>query len=238
MSAQTKLLFGRLDSDYTRRPFAVNIDAQNAMPIAVYLQLVQLTSLDLPITQDEFVRMWKTLLLKRCQDVFEMERSMRPDHFIRLNRNIAVPAPLADLLFAIGSHHCPADGVIYEMIPPDRPAAPPNFWTTDAAIVANWQLACNRMQHLFTMKEYPAMTDFKERPIMLTSRIVIDDDYARIVAHRNTPTPADAMLRLIHDELFVAPLPGEDGHLRMCDILHIAQLRGEYLRSYCKASNA
>lgn len=57
---------------------------------------------DLPITGENFIRMWKTLILKRVQDVYEKEKHVRSDHYVRLDRSILTPAPLTDLLYALG----------------------------------------------------------------------------------------------------------------------------------------
>lgn len=104
--------FGRLDSDYTIVDHAVNINGQDTLPGMTYDQQSELTTIDLPIDRLMFIRVWKTLILKRLQDVFEQEKRVRAQHFVRLARNQLLPAPLADLLYALGSFHSPATGVL------------------------------------------------------------------------------------------------------------------------------
>lgn len=163
--------FGRLDSDYTVVDHAVDINGQDTLPGMVYDQMSQLTTIDLPIDRPGFIRVWKTLILKRLQDVFEQEKRVRAQHFVRLARNQLLPAPLADLLHSLGSFHSPATGVIHHMTPPAQAAAPENWWNVDNVLFVNWLLSINRMKHLFAMKEFPMINDYETRPIMLTGII-------------------------------------------------------------------
>lgn len=170
-SALDLLNFGRLDSDYTVVDHAVDINGQDTFPGMVYDQMSQLTTIDLPIDRPGFIRVWKTLILKRLQDVFEQEKRVRAQHFVRLARNQLLPAPLADLLHSLGSFHSPATGVIHHMTPPAQAAAPENWWNVDNVLFVNWLLSINRMKHLFAMKEFPMVNDYETRPIMLTGII-------------------------------------------------------------------
>jgi len=81
----------------------VNVDAQVSVAQATNQQLEQLSAIALPMDEVSFVRMWRTLNRKRVQDVFELEKHRRAEHFIRVMPNFPVPAPLADLL----THPCP-----------------------------------------------------------------------------------------------------------------------------------
>ena len=80
----------------------------------------------LPITLKQFIRMWRTLILKRVQDVIEKQLLARPDHFVRLSRNIMLPAPCADLLYSLRQFHSNANGLIYNISQPAR-ADPPQI---------------------------------------------------------------------------------------------------------------
>ncbi|KAL1447175.1 hypothetical protein WDU94_015608, partial [Cyamophila willieti] len=73
---------------------------QVLLPTAVYRQL---TTVELDINEDNFIRMWKTLLLKRAQDVHERAKHVRPANHIRLSSQIICPAPLADLAYSFES---------------------------------------------------------------------------------------------------------------------------------------
>lgn len=229
--------FGRLDKDYFIRDIRVDIDNQETLATATYHALEQQTQMDLPINLENFIRMWKTLILKRVQDVYENEKCQRAENFVRLIRNITMPAPLADLLYSLGACLDPTSGVLYHITPPARPAQPQPWWNVDPAILANWILTMNRMQHLFTMKEFPSIREYDGRPLMLTA---IQDrlDGTRIVkAFSNQPTPADGFIRFVNDELFENGIAYNDCHLRLTDPLDLVGFRFDYLRDYCIHSN-
>lgn len=237
LSSSETLSFGRLDSDYFIVDVVVNVEAQETLATATYQQMLQLTSLDFPITQQNFVRMWKTIILKRVHDVYEMEKHRRADHYLRLNRNLMLPAPLADLLYSLGQWYNDVEGIMYHMVPPTRAADPEPWWTLDNAIFSAWNQTVNRMQHLFQMKEYPSLSDFDARPIYGCSKL-IDGQMQSIVARWNKPKPADAFIRFVNDELFAAPIPPDQCHLRMTDRMFTTSIVGEYLRRYCLSSNS
>ncbi|KAF6198239.1 hypothetical protein GE061_007986 [Apolygus lucorum] len=113
--------FGRMDRNYTVLDYVVIIDNQNAVATATFYQLVQLAVVDLPLLLEDFIRMWKTLILRRVHDVYEMEKKRRPDHFVRLARNIQVPAPLGDFLYSLGQLRSPVDGATHDIIPSSSP---------------------------------------------------------------------------------------------------------------------
>lgn len=226
-------IFGRLDSDFRILDHVFQVGLQVTLPTAVWQQIHQLTVVDLPITEDNFIRMWKTLLLKRVQDVFEQEKHHRADHFIRITRNMVVPAPLADLLYAIGSYYDPNEGVRHHIIPPARPAEPEPWWTIDNAILGQWDLCINRMQDAFVMKEFPSPSNYEGRPLFQTS---IDDtaDGRAIRARYRGPTPADAYLRAVNDELFADPYPIADCAFSIVEPTNRVHIIHEYLRKYVR----
>lgn len=74
-------------------------------------------------TQAQFVRMSRTLLLKRVQDVMEEQNFTRPENFVKLSRSIEVPAPIGDFLAAIGTYTSSVNGITYHIQVVDKPAA-------------------------------------------------------------------------------------------------------------------
>jgi len=228
--------FGRLDRDYFIRDVHVNIDGQENLARATYNQMEQLTQMDLPIAEDDFVRVWKTLILKRIQDIFETEKCVRADHFVRITRSILLPAPLADLLYSLGMFLDTTSGITYHVIPPNRPAQPQPWWTVDAALLAQWITTTHRMSHLFTMKEYPSIRDTEGRPLVLTA-IQDANGFRSVKAISNQPTPADGLIRFVNDELFQDGVVFNDCHLRMTEPMLIAHVRFDYLRDYCIGNN-
>lgn len=164
LTGRNLMTFGRLDSDYAIQDRVVQIANQNTLSGLVYDQLEQLVNVNLPITRDEFIRVYKTLLLKRVQDVYEKEKLVRPDHYVRIARNIQLPAPLAETLSAIGSFHSAADGMIYHAVQPARAANPENWWAVDNDLILNWSKAIGRLSHQYVMSEFPSFTDYADRP--------------------------------------------------------------------------
>jgi hypothetical protein len=227
-----------MDSDYHVQDVTLSIANQNMLSGATYDQIQQLITVDLPITRDNFIRVWKTLILKRCQDVFEQEKHHRADHFIRINRNILVPAPLSDLLYMIGQHHSNVTGVIYDSVPPAHAANPPPWWAVDNDLVQQWCLMVNRLKTNYLMREFPSMTDYTNKPLMLTS-LHDNEDLRSIKAFTNEPKPADALIRFVNDPLY-DPVPHayDACHLRMTEQLALTTIRYCYVGAYVINSNS
>lgn len=149
LTASRLTSLGRADSDYHVQDVVMSIDGQDTLPTSVYLQLAQLVNVDLDITQENFIRMWKTIILKRSQDVYEKEKHTRPNHYVRLSPLLLVPAPLGDLLYSIGQYHNVNEGVVYDTSPLAQAAATENWWTVDAEILAQWIRTMSRMSKLY-----------------------------------------------------------------------------------------
>jgi hypothetical protein len=159
-----------------------------------------LTTIELNITEAQFIQMTKTLILKRVQDVFKSAKSHRPDNCIRINRNIIVPAPIADLLHSLG-HFTSTSGKHHHLIPPPRPVAVLAWANVDNEILELWIRDMGRLSPLYTMKDYPSFQQCDSRPLMLT---FIQDTGVERQVRAFTPEPqkTDAYIRLINDDLF------------------------------------
>lgn len=233
LRSEHSLSFGRLDSDYQRLSRVLNIAAQDLLPTAVYNQLIQLTSVDPPLTRATFTRMWRTLILKRVQDVIEKQRLQRPEHFVRLARNIMLPAPLADLLYSIGSFHSRTNGLIYTTSQPSRADPAPNWWTVDSQIVAHWQTMMGRFSSSYIMREFPSPSDWENKPLLLTSISDTADTQLRAVrAYTNEVTMNDAFIRFVNDDLYGQEITYQNCHLRIIDGLDRNTIIYDYTRSY------
>lgn len=145
----------RTDADYIFVDQPLDVADQTNLPTATYNQLVALRVVDLPLTQAEFTRVWRTLLLKRTQDIYEKCHSTRPDHYIRVTQQTLVPGPLSDLLYHLGSEYNTNRGVWYVTTPPDRAAQPPDWWTVDAAIFSRCNLTMASLARQYVMRELP-----------------------------------------------------------------------------------
>lgn len=232
------LTLGRQGSDFTRVECVVNVDGQTLLPELVHDQMSQLINVDLEINKADFTRLWKSLLLKRCQDVYEKERFRRATNFIRVGHQIPVPAPLADLTFALGSYFCPANGITYDVVPPVKGNDPPNWWEIDLPMLNRWNRTCARMKDLYHMREFPTMTDWNDKPLSLC--VVTDDDTPlRTVKSPVTgATPTDSLIALVNNQLFnpqVAAL--NNCHISLVESVNYEIVAGEYVASYVTGSN-
>lgn len=218
---------------YTREDAQINIAAQTDLLVSIYNQLVQLTAVDPPINQDDFVRMCRTLILKRVQDTLESSRGIRADHFIRISRSTIVPAPLGDLLYAIGSYSSKATGRMIDMTPPAREAVVPNWWALDNDIFANYSLFCARMSNKYRFYEFPKPQDFLGRSICLTT-IADANGLREIRALTNEVTTSDVLIRTVNNDLFTANdwLVYNNCRLVITQARHITSVRMNYIRSY------
>lgn len=225
--------FGRMDCLWTPVQHTMSIANQDTLSGYVHDQLQQISSTALEINRENFIRMWKTLILKRTQDIFESQRKVRPDNFIRLSRTIMMPAPLADLLYSLGSFFSTETGFYHQIIPPTRPAAPPGWWTVDAAILDQWELMINRMQGHYVMKEYPSQRETIGRPITLVIKR-FTEPLTQVRAFTNEPKLSDAFIALCNNTLFAeqADFPIGDAALNMTPPLLASTIRGKYVASY------
>ncbi len=72
-----KLMLGRMDSRFILQDLTLNIDAQNTLTGQTYM-ILELVSVQLPITRVNFIRIWKTLLLRQVQNIYYREKGVRP----------------------------------------------------------------------------------------------------------------------------------------------------------------
>lgn len=236
-----RLTFGLLDSTYQNQQLIVDINNQTTVFEATYQQLYQLTTLEPPITQDQFVRMCRTLLLKRVQDIYEKSTRTRAPNYVQIDRRIHVPAPIGDLLNVLGKYHSTRDGVIYVSTPPERPAAAPeNWWAIDNDILARYCLFIGRMYNVYTMYEFPMPTDFDNRPICRTSINNHPDDYRSVRSCDSGTSPNDGFLRFLNDDLFAVNdlINYETASLLLVSQKHRPTVLRVYVQSYITGSNA
>lgn len=227
--------FLRQDSDYHIINVIVDIDAQDTLSGLVYDHLTTLHPVDLPLNRDGFIRMWKSLILKRVQDIIEKQRLSRPQHFIRLSRNVTLPAPLADLLYTLGQFHSPAKGIKYDITQPPRPAVPEQWWNIDDALLPQWITTMGLLADKYIMREYPSQSEYSNRPITLTMLMDNEDGTIRSVKSATNETSLnDAFIHFVNDPLFL-PIQGmayARCHLKVVDSLHLLTIRRQYVRGY------
>lgn len=230
--------FNRMDRDQRFVQHTVNIDAQNTLSGETYDQLQRIATTTLPITRDNFIRMWKTLFLKRTQDVYEQQYDTRPDHYVRVSRSITGPATLMDILHSIGQYFSPATGRLHFIEQPARAAQPENWWTVEATVLRDWTATIRYMEKSYVMKEYPSQRETEARPIVLTYRLDVGA-LMQIKALTNEPRLSDAYLRMVNDDLFAqhARFTVANCALNMTAPLRPTTIRGQYIAGYVTRYN-
>lgn len=169
------------------------------------------------LTQAEFVRMSRTLLLKRVQDIMEEQNFQRPDNYVRLSRSIMLPAPVGDFLSALGTFNSSTLGVRYTLTVPDRPAQnPPAWWAVDGPTLRHYQSFCEELSGRYVMRAFPRQSDFQGLPLALVYP-ELAGQYGRIKANTNEPKLSDGFLRLVNDDTTFENMPFvfNDCHLNM-----------------------
>lgn len=229
-------LFGRLDTDNHVRNHIVQIANQDFLPHATWRQLHQLTNNNLPINEVDFVRMWKTIIFKRVLDVYEKQKKHKvSDQFSNSwHLRLGVPAPLGDLLYSLGSYFDEVEGVCHGIIPPPVPAELEPWRTFDNDILLNWLTMINQVSSKFLIKEYPPTSQYKGSALILCT---IQDDIVHgtrcIKGRFKGPTPLDAYVRFLNDELFHDPYAPSDCPYMMTEPLNRTAVTCGYLGKYC-----
>lgn len=232
---ELKLQFGRLNS--TKRRIETNIDpgAFSRVFIAEYRALVHtLGGLIAPvITEDEYVRMSRTLVLKRLQDVYEYQTGLKSPDALRMARALVVPMPTAELLYSFGPYFCDVNGRQYNLsYPPAPPQAPPNWYTLDPTILSNYRLLMDQVKNRYMTTSFPKMSDVTGQPTMFTVGLEVNG-LKTIRASINVPTPADAFLRFVHEEYYTNVVPVFNNcDLVMTETLFVEDVISAYVRSY------
>lgn len=233
-----KYKIGVLDSDMTTIEHVINLDKHETVALATFEQIHQLCSVLLPMKSDEFVRVWKTLVLLRTFDSYEhatgCDLASRPE----CDTNVLVPAPLHDLLKALGRFESDS-GLIHDVSPGKPPEELPDYWTYDAKLMNLWSLTMGRIRLIYDVREYPVPTDYFGLPLQLVK--LKDTDKKRTVkSWSHETTPECTILTVIHEELFGAHeyITFDNCALTLCVAVRREQLVAEYVGSYTLGSNS
>lgn len=204
----------------------VSIDNQNSLAKATWQFWSATYQRELPIGEDAFVRMWKTLILRHLQDIFERWSPCTADSPVPIYGTMPVPTPLADLLNALGIYEDRSTGMRHRVAAPTPPEelAPDSWWKLDGQVVRDWVLTNTAMQQfslgLVQQHEFgQGQAKFIDRPLMLTAR-QCDDEVGTVTikARAAGPRPEDALVRANSDELFENPYPVEECSIVMCSV--------------------
>jgi len=215
------------------RTIIVNPDKLDDFVNAVYKQLEQLCNNALPLTQAQYLRMIKTFILKRVQDVHEKCINERADNYVRFYRNIILPKPVYDLAVSLGRGFNIHDGYHYFMTPCAKPSkGAPDYWTIDEDILAEYQRFSRRMSPMYQHVEFPSSSDYDGRAIGCTRIETVD---GRVIVRSSTPaaTPFDGLVRVMNpDDFFTGELPQLNRcNYRITDEILLSSVRNAFVGS-------
>lgn len=230
------LNFGTLDTDYFTQDVTVRVGEQQSMPLHVFAQLHELTTGNLPLTLQSFRRMWKTLLLKRVQDIMEMQSNVRPEHHVNMSREILIPAPLHDLLTSLGTFKSKRLGITYNLVQPVYPNRDaPDWWEVHNATLRSWTNLMHRMKHAYTMHLFPDPDITTGTPLPHVTILDNADHTLRSVrCFTDEPSPSDSLIRFCNDDLFdpFDAVTYEDSHLNVVQLKDLNSVQTAYAASY------
>lgn len=227
-----RMMYGRQDSDYQVVEHTVQISNQNTIPGLLYNHLNTLKRQPLPLTRGEFTQMWMTLILKRVQDVYEKEKLERHTDYVRIDRGILLPGPLADLLHSLGQFTS-KNGQVHQIMPPAKAAAPPAWWKVSSEIVSSWNKTCLQLKDVYTFKEFPSPSVYECSPLMLLKRLDRNGK-VHVKSFEDSAQMTDALQVITHDDLFTAHAYITFDHCHLCFgfPVEVATMRKDYIRSY------
>ena len=232
------LNFGRLDSDHHIHNVTINIGALTRVFDSTFDVLEDLSVANVPIARNDFIRMCRTLVLKRAMDVQDQEKGVRPPHFLRLPSKFLVPRPVADLLYSLGQHKSPANGVVYDILAPAQLGIPQPWYAVDPQIVADFTTWIHRNQKYYQMCEIPPRTQKEGTPLVLTNSNEAGGEN-QVKAGVNNPQISDALLRCVHENAMFQnpPFAYANCHLQMTERLDMAYVLTTYVNSYNLGNN-
>lgn len=201
--SELQMDFGRLDSTMIPQYLTVSIGNQDTVSTTTFDQLHQLTTVDAPLTRNEFIRVWKSIILRRVQDVIEQDSGVRSEDYIRISRATRVPGPLFDILNCLGTYQSSVRGTPISIALPARPAVLPDWYNLDPRLLRDYTAYIARMEPKYKMFSFPPANDYTGRTITLTT-LHDHDNLRNIRAYTSEATPDDALIRLAHDNIFTA----------------------------------
>ncbi|KAL7303404.1 hypothetical protein TKK_0004589 [Trichogramma kaykai] len=239
-NALRKKQFCALHSDGYSSGHRLDIAGQSSLPKAVYEQLYALNEcVDYSMTLAEFTMMWRTLLLKRAQDVQEKSTKVRVGvKKVGIDSSILVPAPLHDLLASLGEFSSPSLGcTYYTSAPIGTSTGQPNWnWlTVNAEVLQNWCRVMASMKHQYAMREFPEAEDYRGKSIILTQRSPHNGSIGQtsVRSYTNELRPEDGFVHLVNDSLYATP-PTQlhNCHFTVISRVYEASIRADYVGSY------
>lgn len=239
LSANPEIMrtMGRMDSDMT--PASITVDPAHfeRVPTQVFRQLEQLHPIGaLPITLNQFLRVSRSLMLRRLQDIVEGTTYSRVPNAIPLNRSIMIPQAVGDLIYALGNYYVEATGTPIQLQSVAIPAAnAPNWTTLDGATLQAWCQTTAIMQRHYMMVEFPRPSNIlgAPLPLMITHTA---NHMVRVKSRYTGPQLSDALLRAVNEEEIFAGMGYNFHNCRfiMTQQMHVETLVSRYVASYVR----
>ncbi len=190
-----------------------------------------------PITQANFLRVCRTIVHKRLQDIVTFQSKIRPQNEIKIQRSFLVPQPIGELLYALGPYDCAATGMRYELSPMNRPAAEaevPPYMIIDANIWRSYLDFIAMTEERFMYVRFPKEADMAGQPLMLTTKEV-EGNLERVQGALTEVQPSNAYLRFVHEEFFTdPPFTTQTCEFYLTEQLYVDSVVEPYVNSYLK----
>lgn len=233
-SPELKLQFGRMMTRRRVVTLHINPGAITRVVNRTYQSMVRTLGgvMDAPITQVNFLRITRTLMLKRVQDIVEASTGVRPDQPIRIARTMPLPQPIGELFYAIGTYYCQWNGIKYE-ITSSAPLVPPEDWRTlEPAQLANYRNFMEMTVDRYRQCPFPKLTDVIGQPLMMCVKDEVNNQ-CQIKSPGPIPTPADAFIKFVNEEFITdMPFAGNNCEYILTDRLYVDDVVSMYVNSY------
>lgn len=99
-------------------------------------------------------------MLKRIHDMQELTSGIRPQGYLNMTRNIPIPQPIAELLYAIGPYSSNVTGRRFRVTAPAVPQQPEDWQQVGQnQDLAHFIQFCAMCQERYQMATFPKMSD-------------------------------------------------------------------------------
>jgi hypothetical protein len=232
------LEFARMVHPLINEDHKIKIDNQESLSSMTYDMMNSMVKRKMALSKAEFVRMWKTLILKRAQDVYTASKGKRPENLLLIGPFSVVPAPLGDLLNSMGYFQTNFCGGFHHIVPPANNGE--DFWTVDNDILYKWSLELGRFSSLYTLKEFPYKYDCSNRALVLT-RLCKEKDsngYAAVKCYTQEPKDSDRLICSVNDELFENERITAESCGLTSESFNISEKQSIYVADFVKRCNS
>lgn len=238
-NTELRLQFGRMMS--TRRVIVLDVNPEllNRVFYRTY-QVMNMTLgsvMDAPIGMADFIRVCKTIVFKRLQDIQEYNSYIPVVGAVKFARALSVPQPLGELLYALGGYFAQWNGIQYHLRPTPATLNPEPWREVNVNLLREFRRFMEMTKERYRQCSFPKTAEMTGQPLMFCVKSETDG-LGRILAPGPVPTPADAFLRFIHEEFYSnPPFTVNNCDYMLTDQLYIEDVISMYVNSYVIASH-